>query len=347
MNSLIFSTLRTAALLLAALTLPVSAATLEATPVKLLTAGGMYTAEGVVESVKTTQVAAEMQGSITMLAVKAGDTVRAGQVLARIDTRVANQQVVGTQAQAAAADAQLFAARQAFDRKKRLFEKQYISQASLEQAEAEFKVAEAQTRAQQAEISIASVKTGLHTVVAPYSGVVSEVTAELGDMAMPGKSLLVLYAPGTLRVLASVPQDRLSQMETKANVQVEIPGSTQPSFTVPARNLTILPVADAVSHQMQVRVVLPDGLKGITPGMFSRIQLAIKGDSDRARLLVPTSSVMRRGELALVYVVIAGKPQLRQVRLGQAQGAETEVLSGVEAGEQVALHPLAVGKSQK
>lgn len=347
MNSLIFATLRTAALLLGVLALPVAAATLETAPVKLLTAGGMYTAEGVVEAVKTTQVAAEMQGNITVLAVKAGDVVRAGQVLARIDTRVANQQVLGTQAQAAAADAQLFAARQAFDRKKRLFEKQYISQAALEQAEAEFKMAEAQTRAQQAEISIASVKTGLHTVLAPYSGVVAEVTSELGDMAMPGKSLLMMYDPRAMRVLANVPQDRLSQMDAKANVQVEIPGSIQAIFTVPARSMTILPVADAVSHQVQVRVALPDGLKGITPGMFSRIQLAIKGGSDRARLLAPTSAVMRRGELALVYVVIAGKPQLRQVRLGQPQGADTEVLSGVEAGEQVALHPLVVGRLQK
>src|SRR5665647_3274561 len=81
-----FCTLRFAVLLLAVLVLPVSAASLETVPVKLVTSGSIYTAEGVVESVKTTQIAAEMQGSITALTVKAGDVVKAGQVLARIDT---------------------------------------------------------------------------------------------------------------------------------------------------------------------------------------------------------------------------------------------------------------------
>lgn len=345
-----FCTLRFAALLLAVLVLPVSAASLETVPVKLVTSGSIYTAEGVVESVKTTQIAAEMQGSITALTVKAGDVVKAGQVLARIDTRVANQQVAGSQAQAAAANAQLSAARQTYERKKRLFEKQYISQAALEQSEAEYKTAEAQARAQQAEISIANVRTGLHTVLAPYDGVVAEVTAELGDMALPGKPLLIVYDPKMMRVLASVPQDRLSQLDPNAALQVEVPGSAQSSITIPVRNMTILPVADAVSHQMQVRVALPDSLKGIAPGMFSRLKLTIKNSHETSRLFVPASSVMRRGELALVYVVIGGKPQLRQVRLGEPQGELIEALSGVEAGELVALHPLAaiaISKTQR
>ncbi len=346
----VFGTLRVATLLLVALALPVAAAetVLKTAPVRQVTSGGMYTAEGVVESVKTTQVAAEMQGSITTLTVKAGDVVKAGQVLARIDTRVANQQAISSRAQAAAADAQLFAARQAFERKKRLFEKQYISQAALEQAEAEYKTAEAQTRAQQAEISIANVKTGLHTVQAPYSGVVAEVTAELGDMAMPGKPLLVLYDPRMMRVLASVPQDRLSRLDAKAALQVEIPGSSKPAFTVPARNMTVLPVADVVSHQVPVRVNLPDGLQGLAPGMFARIGLALGDAAESARLLVPASAVMRRGELALVYVVVDARPQLRQVKLGKPQGDAIEILSGVEAGERVALDPLAAaGKSRR
>ena len=332
-------------LLLAAL--PVSAITLETAPVKLVMDGGTYTAEGVVESVKTTQVATEMQGSITVLHVKAGDVVKAGQVLARIDTRVANQQLIGSQAQAAAANAQLFAASQVFERKKRLFEKKYISQAALEQAEADYKVAEAQTRAQKADISIANVKTGLHTVTAPYRGVVADVMAELGDIALPGKPLLLVYDPKNMRVLASVPQDRLSRMDDKANIRVDIPGGAQPSFALPVHSMTILPVADAVSHQVQVRVALPESLKGITPGMFARIQVPIRDGSNQARLMVPASAVMRRGELALVYAVVAGKPQLRQIRLGQAQGAEIEVLSGVAAGELVVLHPMAVGRLQK
>ena len=317
------------------------AETLVTSPVKQIKYKSIYSAEGVVEAVRTTQISTEMQGSIIALLVKAGDSVKSGQVLARIDTRVANQQVAGSKAQALAAEAQLSVARQTYARKKRLFDKQYISQAALEQAEAEYKSAEAQTHAQQSEISIANVRTGLHTVIAPYNGIVAEVTAELGDMALPGKPLLVLYDPKSMRVVASVPQDRLSKIVRDTDLEIEIPGSAQPSFVVPTRSMTVLPVADAVSHQMQVRVALPSNLKNVVPGMFSRLKLASSDGLQASRLYISSNSVMRRGELALVYVLIGTKVQLRQVKLGLPQGELIEVLSGVEAGEKVVLNPLA------
>jgi multidrug efflux system membrane fusion protein len=345
-------------LLLVAIAMPAFAEALVTAPVRTAGSAGIYTAEGVVESVKTTQIAAETQGSITALSVKAGDVVKAGQVLVRIDTRVARQQVAGSQAQAAAASAQLSAERQAFERKKRLYAKNYISQAALEQAEAEYKSAEAQTRAQQANISIANVRTDLNTIVAPYGGVVAEVNAELGDMALPGKPLLTLYDPKALRVVASVPQNRISQLDDKADLNVEIPGTGKSSFNIPAKQMTILPTADAVSHQVKVRVNLPESLSGttagVTPGMFARIGLPIVGSKidgkESTRLLVPVSAVLHRGELSLLYVIKQGKLQLRQIRPGLRQGQVQEghaqeqfieILSGVEAGEQVVVNPLA------
>lgn len=333
--------------LLLALTLPASAEPLATAPVKRVSTGGVYIAEAVLESIKTTQIAAEMQGSITALPVKAGDRVKAGQVLLRIDARVAHQQMAGSQAQAAALDAQLFAARQTYERKHRLYEKQYISQAALEQASAEYKTAQAQTHAQQAEISIANVRADLHTIVAPYSGIIAEVSAEVGDMALPGKPLLTLYDPEKMRVVASVPESQISQLDRHADSRLEITGVTPSTRMISAQNLTILPTADAVSHQKQVRVTLPENLTGVSPGMFARLALPITAAGAAAQLLVPATAIMRRGELAVVYVVINGKAQLRQVRPGQRQGEFIELLSGVEAGEQVALNPLAAIASFK
>lgn len=82
----------------------------------------IFTAEGVVEAVKGSMIAPQVSGSITVLSVKAGDRVKAGQLLARIDTRMATQQAMTNQAQVAAAQAQLSAARSEYERKRRLYE---------------------------------------------------------------------------------------------------------------------------------------------------------------------------------------------------------------------------------
>lgn len=328
-----------------------SAEPLATAPVKRSTSASSYTAEAVVEAIKTTQIAAETQGSITALPVKVGDSVKAGQVLARIDSRVARQQVTGSQAQAAAANAQLFAARQTYERKQRLYEKHYISQAALEQASAEYKTAQAQTHAQQAEISIANVQAGLHTVVAPYSGIISAVFAEVGDMALPGKPLLTLYDPQKMRVTASVPESQITQLDRAGELRLEISGHTLSAVVLSVQSMIILPTADAISHQIQVRITLPQNLtEGLTkpsPGTFARLSVPITGKRDTAQLQVPSAAVMRRGELSVLYVVINGSAQLRQVRLGQTRGDFIEIVSGVEAGEQVALNPLAAISSFK
>ena len=67
--------------------------------------------------------------------------------------------------------------------------------------------------------------------------------------------------------------------------------------------------------------------------------------STDSRLFVPASAVVRRAEMVGVYVIASGgRPLLRQVRLGRAEGDRVEVLSGVSAGERVALDPQAAAR---
>ncbi|MGZ8984649.1 MAG: efflux RND transporter periplasmic adaptor subunit [Methylotenera sp.] len=302
----------------------------------------MFTAEGVVEAVKSSLIAPQVSGSITALPVKAGDHVKAGQLLARIDTRLATQQAMTNQAQVVAAQAQLSAARKEYERKRRLYEKEYISQAALERAESDYRTAEAQTKAQLAQTGMASVQTGLHTINAPYSGVIAEVMSEVGGMAMPGQPLLSLYDPSGFRVVVNVPQSQLANLQSGASIKLLIPAAAEAERSLSSTQMTVLPTADPVSNMVKVRLSLPQNLTSISPGMFARAMLPVTSSSGKGQIFVPAKSVVRRSELTAVYVVDRqGRPQLRQVRLGRKQGENIEVFAGLQAGELVALDPIA------
>lgn len=300
------------------------------------------TVEGTIEAVKSSLLAPQVPGSITAFNVKAGDQVKAGQVLARIDTRIANQQAVANQAQVAAARAQLSAARQEYERKKRLYDKQYISQAALERAESDYKTAEAQTKAELAQTGVANVQSGLHTVTAPYAGVVAEVMAEQGDMAMLGKPLLTLYDPKEMRAVVNVPQSQVANIKSGAVIKVLVPAAGEAERSLAATKITVLPTADAVSNSVKVRLSLPQQLSSVSPGMFARAFLPTASSSLQSRIYIPAQAVIKRSELMAVYVVDAqGDPQLRQVRVGHKQGDSLEIVAGLQASEKIALDPIA------
>jgi multidrug efflux system membrane fusion protein len=306
--------------------------------------------EAVVEAVRQTTLSAQVPGSVVAVLVRAGERVKAGQALVRIDARAAQQNVAGSAAQVEAAQAGLNVAGTELERQKQLLQKQYISQAALDRAQAQYLAAQAQVKALQAQTRAAQTQTGFFVLNAPYAGVVSEVPATLGDMAMPGRPLVVMHDPSALRVVASVPQTLLSGLGDKlAAVRYEIPGVAGMSSPRAPTQTQLLPTMDPATHTAQLRLTLPAGTPGAgpgaVPGMFARVWLpAASGSAPGVgeQLYLPAAAIVRRGEMTGVYVVDAqGQPRLRQVRLGRSAGDRIEILSGVSKGEQVLADPKA------
>jgi multidrug efflux system membrane fusion protein len=276
---------------------------------------------------------------VTAIEVKVGDRVGAGQVVARVDARTAEQNAAASDAQVRSAQALLDVARKEYERQQQLYQQLYISLAALERSESQFKAAQAQASAQLAQAGVARTQSGLHELRAPYAGVVAEVPVALGDMAMPGKVLLVVYEPGALRVTAAVPQSALPASLTGA--KVEIPGQPEAQRWFSGDAAQVLPLVDAGTHTAQLRIGLPPAASGARPGMFARVWLPGVAVAE-PRLFVPVAAVLRRGEMTGVYVLDdRGVPTLRHVRLGRADGGRIEVLAGVSAGERIALDPQA------
>jgi len=305
----------------------------------------VYVAEGFVEAVRQSIISSQVAGRITALPVKAGDLVKSGQLLARVDERAAAQQVAASQAQVAAARAQMEVARKEYERSRQLFQKHYISQAAMDQAEAQYKATQAQARAMLAQAGVATTETSFHTLRAPYAGVLANVVAEVGDMATPGKPLMTLYDPTRLRVVVNLPESYVASLKKAVPVMLEIPNATDELRWQKAALVTLLPTADPTSHTLQVRLDLPTAAARLTPGTFAKAHFQITEQANSAKLLIPAKAVIKRTELHAVYVLAAdGKFRLRQVRLGKPIGNKVEILAGLQAGERVALDPLAAAR---
>ena len=280
-----------------------------------------FPAESLVEAVQQTTVGAQIAGRVIEVRADAGQQVRKGEVLMRIDAREAEEA-------ARAANAQYANAKLNYERTKSLVAQKFMSAAALDKAKADYDAAAASRAAAGASESHA-------TIVAPLTGIVARRLAELGDMATPGKPLFTIYEPGGLRVTASIPQYRLNDLRKVTTARVEFP---ELSKWVDATSVKLLPTADTATHVSQVRVNLPP-VPEATPGMFARVHFVV-GQAEK--LTVPATAVVRRGEVAAVYVQGADKRlSLRQLRLGDTVGAgEIEVLAGLAPGDKVIADPV-------
>ncbi len=327
-------------------------AALATVPVEASRAGAGLAFDGVVEAVRQAVVSAQVAGAVVQLSVQAGDRVSAGQVLMRLDARVAEQGAAASDAQVQAARAQLQLATQELARQRQLLAQGFISQVALDQAESAFKATQAQVNAQLAQAAGARTQSSLHTVRAPFAGVVADVPVSLGDMALPGRALLTVYDPSALRVAASVPQTAATGLAPGFLPRLEFPGAPAALQTLQPTRAQLLPAIDPGTHTVLLRADLPAGAAarapGLVPGLAARLWLPTPAGmgATSAALSVPASAVVRRAELSAVYVLKAdGQPLLRQVRLGRRQGDRIEVLSGLSAGERVVIDAQAATRS--
>lgn len=333
---------RLAPLLFVAGLTPVIGQPLSSAPVEYRELDRVAAAEGVVEAVRQSTLAAQVAGRVVALPVNAGDAVKANQVLVQIDPRSATQAEAASQSQVREAQANLANAKAKYERSKQLYRQNFISQAALDQAEADYLAAQAQAAASVANAGQATTSKSFTTITAPYAGVVASTEVEVGDMATMGRPLVTIFDPKQLRVVATVAQSVLAQARLDLPVKIEI---LTPKRTLTAVRVTVIPVADSRSHTTRVRLDLPEAA-GLLPGQYARA-LIVTG---RTRALsIPDSTVLRRGEVTAVYVLDAnGRAQLRQVRLGEPAGDVeygpiVEVLAGLKAGERIALDPVRAG----
>ena len=317
----------------------------------------LYQAVGTVRSANTAVLAAQLAGTVREVRVKAGDHVRRGQLLAVLDDRGARAQVQGAEAgvnealeggaevdqalKAATADRQF--AEATLKRYKNLFAKNSLSRQEYDGAEARYEASLANERAleakkqevlskqAQARSQQDSAQTYLSysRIVSPVDGMVTARSVDVGTVVMPGTPLLTVEDMARYRLEASLPEEYLASVKSGDNVSVSI-GHAQ----FDGRIAEIVPAADTTSHTFLVKIELPAHCQ-CRSGEYGEASFPT---GEAKSLAVPRSAVIEHGELQGVFVVGPdGGVEYRLVKTGKTLGNRVEILSGLAAGEKVAV----------
>ena len=287
--------------------------------------------DGVVEAVRTTDLAAQTSGRVTAVEVDVNDRVEQGDVLLRITAVEQDAGANAARAQLRAAEASAAEAEQTYRRYVALANGQFVSKLQLDQARA--------TRdAARANLAQAAQQAGYTVVRAPFDGVVAARDVEPGETVTPGQPLMRVYEPRELRIEVAVPQTRAEAIRRDPRARVFLPGNRE----IVSAEVIVFPAADAASHSVNVRVRLPDLDPVLAPGTTAKVVFdATAAEASAGTVRIPASPVAQRGELSAVYVKRGDRLLLRQLRLGARVGDSVEVISGLQPGELVARDPVA------
>jgi RND family efflux transporter MFP subunit len=301
--------------------------------------------DGVVQARQQAAVAAQVSGNVLALLVKAGDRVKTGQLLVRIDDRDVAAGLARAEAGVAQASAELRNATVSVERQTDLRAKGFVSQAALDMAQTQLSAARAGLQQAQSARSQAALARGFAAVTAPFDGVVLSTQVDAGDLATPGRPLLTLYAPGALRAVVQVPASRASLAQSAGAVQLQLPDG---AWVTPVQR-QVLPLTDPVSQTVEWRLDLAgQQMTGLSPGQSLRVRFEAPSNptgvaSADPVIQVPTSAVLRRGELEAVYVAQGQRFVLRAVRLGATRSGGVDVLAGLQPRERIALDGVKAG----
>jgi RND family efflux transporter MFP subunit len=292
--------------------------------------------DGKIEAVNQGTVAAQTSGRVTEILYDVNDFVPAGAVIVRL--RATEQRAGMLQAQAALreATARETESKQRFDRVASMYANKLVARAALDEATANRDAATAHLAAARAALQSAQEGVAYTEVRAPYAGVVTKRSVEVGETVAPGTPLMSGLSLQYLRVAVDVPQSIVDQVRRIRKAAVYVDGRR-----VEASKLTIFPEA-AASNTFRARIDLPENATDLYPGMFVKVAFVV---GEAQRLLIPATSLVERGEVTAAYVVdAAGRTALRQIRLGHRYDDKVEVLAGLTAGERIATDPLAAMK---
>jgi RND family efflux transporter MFP subunit len=321
---------------------------------------------GQVRARTTATLVSRIFADVQEVLVQPGDAVRAGQVLVRLDSRELEAQRARAVAAAAAADQAVKAAGTNRDgaeaslalataTHKRISELRARNSATpneLDQAVGALRAAEARSagaqvgireaeaaaEAARAALRGASVGASYAAITAPFAGIVTEKRVEVGNMATPGAPLITVEDARGFRLDVRVDESRVGTLDRARPVEVVVDALERTGTATVTLTGTVSEISRTLdgAHAFLVKIDLPDDA-GLRSGMFGRARL---GSGSRRALTVPSSALVRHGQLTSVFVVGKdNRARMRLVQVARTSGPRAEIAAGLDSGEQVVVQP--------
>jgi membrane fusion protein (multidrug efflux system) len=287
---------------------------------------GVLTAIGSITAVQGVTVSPEIAGIVREITFESGATVRAGDLLVRLDTS-------SEEAQLRAIEAQVELARLNVVRTRTLRADKTVSESDLDTAEATLKQNQANADATRAIIA-------KKTIRAPFAGRLGIRMVNLGQYLDAGKPIASLQSLTPIYAEFALPQQELARL--KVGMRVRVSTDAFPGTPFEGALTAINPDLDASTRSVGLQATLPNPDQLLRPGMFARIDLLMP--EEQTVLVIPSTAVLSAPFGNSVYVIDSkpgqdSKPSLtvRQqfIRTGRAQGDFVSVQAGLKPGERI------------
>ncbi len=301
--------------------------------VRTLALAHVLEVSGTLKAMNTAVVKAKVAAELTSVAVREGDTVRAGQLVAQLDATEYDWRLRQAQQQANAARAQLEIAQRQSSNNKALVAQGFISPTALETSLSSEAAAHANAEAAQAAVELARKAFGDTRIVAPISGQVSQRFAQPGERVAVDGRIVEIVDLGSLELEAAVPPEDLAALRVGASARLVVDGAAGEAS---ARVVRINPSAQAGSRAVPAYLALSPH-PSLRSGLFARGWIELER---RDALAIPVSAV--RTDRARPYAIrigADGRTEVADLTLGMRGRADAqdmvEVASGLAAGERI------------
>ena len=299
--------------------------------VKTSSVGGGSTYAGEVKARLETALSFRLAGKLIERKVDVGATVRAGQVLARIDRADPALAAQAALSQQAAIAAEVDLARAEVQRFESLRGKNFVSQSALDARLSSLKAAENRWAAARSQAEVAGHQANYTDLLAETSGVVLAVLAEVGQVVSAGQPILRLAGNSEKEIAISVAENRVGELSSAREFSVRLWADSERSYRGKLREVS--PQADPVTRTYAARIALIDADAEVRLGMTATVALVGKSE---ATILVPTSSVVQKDGQAAVWVLgEGGVITLRKVNVVAWREDGAQLKEGLRIGERI------------
>ena len=317
----------------------VAAPTLEFLPSEIFTAKPLdiqqtLSLSGALRAVDISSVKARVAAEVREISVREGDTVRAGQIVAKMDVTEFQARVDQARGTLNAARAQLDIATKNRDNNRALVEKGFISKNAFDNSASQYATAEANVEAAKGALDVVQKLVNDTVIRSPISGVVAMRYVQAGEKVSADNKLLDIVNLQKMELEAAVPTNDITNVAIGQRVTLRIEGLPQ---MIEGKVVRINPATQSGSRSVLVYVQIANPQNQLRSGMFAEAQLILK--TKTGVLALPQNAIRKDGNGTYVYVVEGGVLARKPVTIGMSGRTSddymTEVLSGIDFGTQV------------